>query len=119
MKRSRVTEASHKAAEGTTGFVPGRRRQWGKRKMGTERRRIILATVGVFILLSAIFVISAGNSFKRDSAHTLAQAELNAKVYTGELERDFEQGIAIAKAVEEVVISGQGQIPRLQTVAKT
>lgn len=86
--------------------------------MGTERRRIILATIGVFILLSAIFVISADNSFKRDSAHTLAQAELNAKVYTGELERDFEQGIAIAKAVEEVVISGHGQIPRFQTVAE-
>ena len=35
--------------------------------MGTERRRIILATVGVFIVLSAIFVISAGNSFKATS----------------------------------------------------
>ena len=84
-KRGRVTVASHKAAEGSTGFAPGRRRQRGKRKMGSERHRIILATIGVFILLSAIFVISAGNSFKRDSAHTLAQAELNAKVYTGEL----------------------------------
>ena len=36
---------------------------------------------------------------KRDSAHTLAQAELNAKVYTGELERDFEQGIAVRDPV--------------------
>ena len=52
---------------GPAGTVRGCRRQWGKGKMGTERRRIILATVGVFIVLSAIFVISAGNSFKATS----------------------------------------------------
>ena len=86
--------------------------------MKAEKRRIVLATIGVFVFLSILYAVMARNSFKRDHEHILAQAKLNAKVYTGELERDFEQGIAIAKAMEEVVINGQGQVPRFRSVAE-
>ena len=87
--------------------------------MRTKKQRIIWATIGVFILLAVIYAVSAANSFKRDSAHALARAELSARVHTGELERDFQQGIAVAEALEEVVIDGQGQVPRFREVAET
>ena len=38
-------------------------------------------------------------------------------MYTVELERDFERGIAVTEALEEVLVNGQGQIPSFQAVA--
>ena len=83
----------------------------------TEKQRIVWATAGVFVLLLLLYAVAAGHSFRRDSKHAAAQAELNAKVYTVELERDFERGVAVTEALEEVLINGQGRIPSFQAVA--
>lgn len=86
--------------------------------MRSEKTRILLATVGVFILLAVIYGVTANNAYHRDIDHAVAQAQLNAKVYTGELERDFQQGISVAKALEDVIINGQGQVLDFPAIAE-
>ena len=77
--------------------------------MCLNKRGIALATAGVFILLAVIYAITANNAYMRDHAQAITKAELNARVYTGELERDFHQGISVARALEDVIINGQGK----------
>ena len=72
----------------------------------TEIQRIIWATAGVFALLLLLYAVAAAHSFRRDSKQAAAHAELNAKVYTVELERDYERGIAVTEALEEVLVNG-------------
>ena len=86
--------------------------------MYLNKRRIALATAGVFILLAVIFAITANNAYMRDHEQAVTKAELNAKVYTGELERDFHQGISVTKALEDVIINGQGQIHDFPALAE-
>ena len=84
----------------------------------TEIQRIIWATAGVFALLLLLYAVAAAHSFRRDNKQAVAHAELNAKVYTVVLERDFERGIAVTEALEEVLVNGQGQIPSFQAIAE-
>ena len=83
----------------------------------SEKLRILWASIAVFILLSLLYAAAADRSFQRDRKHAFAQAELNAKVYTVELERDFERGAAVTETLEEVIINGKGRIPSFQAIA--
>ncbi len=78
--------------------------------MCLNKRGIALATAGVFILLAAVYAITANNAYMRDHLQAITKAELTAKVYTGDLERDFHQGISVTKALEDVIINGEGRI---------
>ncbi len=86
--------------------------------MTLSKRRIAFATAGVFILLAAIYAITANKAYLRDHQEAITRAELNAKVYTGELERDFHQGISVAKALEDVIINGQGEVLDFPSIAE-
>ena len=86
--------------------------------MSLEKRRIVLASAGVFLLLAIIYAITANNAYKRDLEQAYTKAKLNAKVYTGELERDFHQGISVTKGLEDVIINGRGAVHDFPAIAE-
>ena len=70
------------------------------------------------IPLHIVDAITANNAYMRDHEQAITKAKLNAKVYTGELERDFYQGISVTKALEDVIINGQGEIHDFPALAE-
>ncbi len=86
--------------------------------MDLNKRKIALATACVFILLAVIYAIMANNAYRRDYQQAITKAELTAKVDTGELERDFHQGISLTKALEDVIISGRGEVHDFPLIAE-
>ncbi len=86
--------------------------------MKTRSRRVLFITIVVFVVLSLFYAVAANNAVRRDREQAIAQAELNAKVYSGELTRDFDQAIAVTEALEEVIINGQGEVLDFEATAK-
>lgn len=86
--------------------------------MSLKKRKIALATACVFILLAVIYAITANNAYRRDYEQAITKAELTARVYTGEFERDFYQGISLTKALEDVIIGGRGEVHNFSVIAE-
>lgn len=78
--------------------------------MKTEKRRILVITLGVFLFLSIVYALTMNNALRRDREHAVRQAELNAQVYSAELRNDFDMGISATETLEEVLINTGGQI---------
>ena len=86
--------------------------------MKSEKRKITAATAGVFFLLAVIYAFTANSAYHRDREKDITQAQLTARVYTGELERDFHQGISVTKALEDVIINGEGVVHDFPAIAE-
>lgn len=83
-----------------------------------KKSNMAIATLAVFGLLSVIYVITTARAIRRDRDHALAQAELNAKVYSSELVHDFDRGIFMTDALEEVIINGKGEIHDFEALSE-
>ncbi len=86
--------------------------------MDIKKRHIPLAVAVVFILLGTIYALATYDTLKSDREHAVAQANLNARVYAGELARDFDRAVAITEALEEVIINSNGHIQDFDDIAK-
>ena len=85
--------------------------------MNQVRKRTILVVIASFLLLSTIYAVSVRNTLRRSAQDEREHTELNASVYASEILIDFEQGISITKALEQVIVDSGGQINHFDTVA--
>lgn len=86
--------------------------------VNTGKRNVFLITSVALAVLMLLYALAANEALQRDREQAIAQAELNAKVYSGELARDFDQAIAVTEALEEVIINGKGEVLDFEATAR-
>lgn len=73
----------------------------------------VVLILGLVILSS---ILSYSDRTSRETAMTKAQ--LNAVTYANQMKDQLQQGVAITEALEQIVISQDGTLPRFDTIAK-
>ncbi len=73
-------------------------------------RQHIRITLAVAILLILGVAIISSSVYQTDMKRVHERAQLNARVYAEELDKDFRRGIAITETFKTLLIDGQGNI---------
>lgn len=84
------------------------------KKLG-KKQKLLIALAGltalIIVVLQGIYVRHVDMESQRE------RANLNARVYSEELEMDFQQGISITETLKELIIANDGVINQFDTVA--
>ena len=86
--------------------------------MEKKHIKMYLLPVLVFMLGGLILSAVLCNSYRTNQTQVRTIAELNAVTYAGHLQNDMLRGITITDTLEDIIISGNGNIEKFQYIAE-